>query len=137
MEDMLLSELAVGADNPAKAAVALAEPPKALRDPDEPNLEVADMGLTVAQPDTGALRPTIVIGLGNFGRKALLELRCRFLDRFGDLHKLPLLRFLCIDPDPEANVTAMRAAPEVALTRTEFSHLPLQPVTNYRRRNLE
>ena len=46
---------------------------------------------------TGALRPTMVIGLGAFGRRALLELRCRFLDRFGDLDKtaagaLPLHR---------------------------------------------
>ena len=31
----------------------------------------------------------------------------------------------------------MRGAPEVALTRNEFYHLPLQPVSNYRRRNLE
>src|SRR5205085_6179787 len=68
---------------------------------------------------------------------ALLELRCRFLDRFGDLNKLPLLKFLCIDPDPEAVNTAILGAPEVALTRTEFHHLPLQPVGNYRRRSLE
>src|SRR5205085_727864 len=56
--------------------------------------EAAQLGMTVAQPDTGALRPTILIGVGTFGRRALMELRCRFLDRFGDLKKLPLLRFL-------------------------------------------
>ncbi len=74
--------------------------------------EVADFceqGITVAQPTTGALRPTIIIGLGSFGRKALLELRCRFLDRFGDLSKVPILRFLCIETDPEAvNVAVAR-----------------------------
>jgi len=134
MEDILLDEMALG------PAVALAEPPQKKRmspDPDDPNVEVADMGVTVVQPDTGALRPTIIIGLGSFGRKALLELRCRFLDRFGDLHKLPLLRFLCIDSDPEAANSAMHGAQEVALTRNEFYHLPLQPMSNYRRRNLE
>ena len=63
------------------------------------------------QPETGALRPTLIIGLGAFGRKALLELRCRFLDRFGDLNKLPLLRFLCIDTDPRSGQHGGRAAP--------------------------
>jgi hypothetical protein len=105
------------------------------RDDDEP--EPSELGMTVAQPTTGALRPTLVIGLGGFGRKALLELRCRFLDRFGDLAKVPLLRFLCIDTDPEAVNTAVRGAPEVALSRTEVHHLPLQPVGNYRRRLIE
>ncbi|MBI3412413.1 MAG: protein kinase [Planctomycetes bacterium] len=97
----------------------------------------SDLGITVPQPETGALRPTLIIGIGAFGRKAILELRCRFLDRFGDLQKLPLLRFLCVDTDPEAAQSACRGAPDVALTRNEFFHLPLQPVANYRRRNLE
>jgi hypothetical protein len=96
-----------------------------------------DMGRTVMQPDTGVLRPTLIIGVGHFGRKALLELRCRFLDRFGDLSKLPLLRFLCIDSDPDAANTAILGAPEVALSRSEFYPLPLQPVGNYRRRSLD
>ena len=33
---------------------------------------------------------------------ASMELRCRFLDRFGDLSKLPLLRFILLDPDQAA-----------------------------------
>src|SRR5205807_6886667 len=79
----------------------------------------------------------LIIGVGGFGRKALLELRCRFLDRFGDLSKLPILRFLFIDPDPEAVNAAVRGAPDVALSRNEVYHLPLQPVGNYRRRMIE
>ena len=93
--------------------------------------------VAVAQPQTGAMRPTLIIGVGGFGRKALLELRCRFLDRFGDLTKIPLLRFLCIDPDPEAVNVAVRGAPDVALTRGEVYHLPLQQVGNYRRRMID
>src|SRR5207248_1212666 len=84
--------------------------------------EPAELGMTVAQPMTGALRPTLIIGLGGFGRKALLELRCRFLS---------------IDSYPEAVNTAVRGAPEVALSRSEVHHLPLQPVGNYRRRLIE
>lgn len=104
---------------------------------DQKLVEAADMGVTVAQPDSGALRPTLFIGLGGFGRKALLELRCRFVDRFGDLEKVPLLRFLCVDADPEAVNHAVKGAPDVALSRHEVIHLSLQPVSNYRRRIIE
>lgn len=96
-----------------------------------------DVGLTIPAPSTGALRPTLIIGIGAFGRKAILELRCRFLDRFGDLSRVPVVRFLCADTDPEAIRSASRGAPDVALSRNEFFHLPLQPVVNYRRRSLE
>ncbi len=116
---------------------APAPPPMPPRNQDEEANIQSEMGVTIAQPDTGALRPTLIIGVGAFGRKALLELRCRFLDRFGDLTKLSVLRFLCIDPDPEALNTAIRGAAEVALTRNEVYPLPLQPVVNYRRRSLE
>jgi eukaryotic-like serine/threonine-protein kinase len=95
------------------------------------------LGITVAQPQTGALRPTLVIGVGSFGRRALLELRCRFLDRFGSLDKVPLLRFLYIDTDPDAVKAATRGANEVAFNAHEIYHLPLQPVAHYRRRQLD
>jgi hypothetical protein len=79
----------------------------------------------------------LIIGLGAFGRRALVDLRCRFLDRFGDLAKLPLLRFLYVDPDADACKSALRGAPEVACAAEEIFHLPLQPVGNYRRRMLD
>jgi hypothetical protein len=99
--------------------------------------EVSQLGLTMHLPDTGVLRPTLVIGLGGFGRRALLDLRCRFLDRFGDLARMPLQHFLYIDPDPEAARAAVRGAPELAYNPQEVYHLALQPVGNYRRRMLE
>src|SRR5262249_56181305 len=92
---------------------------------------------TRAQVEIGVLRPTILIGLGSFGRRALLDLRCRLLDRFGDLTQVPLYRFLYIDSDPEAVHKALYDAPEVALSSTEVFPLPLQPIANYRRRALE
>ncbi len=133
LRDFQLEEIG---DHPSEA-VDFGAPPLPPPDPDEESNIQSEMGVTIAQPDTGALRPTMIIGVGAFGRKALLELRCRFLDRFGDLSKLPLLRFLCIDADPEVLNTAIRGAPEVALTRNEVYPLPLQPVVNYRRRSLE
>jgi hypothetical protein len=95
--------------------------------------DAANLGMTVAQPDTGALRPTVIIGVGGFGKKALMELRCRFLDRFGDLNKLPLLRFLYVDSDQVEVQAAVRGTPDVALAKSEVYHLPLQQVGHYRR----
>jgi hypothetical protein len=126
MEDIFLEQ---GDDS--GASVDLADPPP----PEEE--EVSKLGITVAQPQTGALRPTLVLGIGALGRRALLELRCRFIDRFGDLGKLPLLRFLYIDCDAEAVKAAVRGAPEVALQPHEVYHLPLQPVGHYRRRQVD
>ena len=97
----------------------------------------SELGLTQALPQTGALRPTIIIGLGNFGRRALMELRCRFLDRFGDLDKLPLLRFLYVDTDADAVKSSLRGSPEVSLKAHEVHLLPLQPVGHYRKRQIE
>jgi hypothetical protein len=130
MEDINLEVEAVCQDD----AVDLGGP---LVPPEEQEVPVSELGMTVAQPETGALRPTLLLGIGGLGRKALLELRCRFVDRFGDLSKLPLLRFLSIDSDPEAVNLAVRGAPEVALSRNEVYQLPLQPVGNYRRRMIE
>ncbi len=98
---------------------------------------LSQLGLTVAQPQTGALRPTVLIGLGSFGRQVLQELRCRFLDRFGDLKRVPLLRFLYLDSDQEALRAVVRGTPEVAFSQGELHHLPLQPVGHYRRRQLD
>jgi eukaryotic-like serine/threonine-protein kinase len=130
MEDIQLE-----AENSPDEEVELGGPPTP--PPEQADVKVSEMGLTIAQPQTGALRPTLILGVGAFGRKALLELRCRFLDRFGDLEKIPLLRFLYVDPDPEAVNLAVRGAPDVALSRHEVYHLPLQPVGNYRRRMVE
>src|SRR5262245_42523866 len=92
---------------------------------------------TAAQVEVGILRPTILVGLGSFGRRALLDVRCRLLDRLCDLGQVPLFRFLYVDSDPEAVHKALYDAPEVALSSTEVFPLPLQPVSNYRRRALE
>src|SRR5262249_23977405 len=124
MEDIQLDAIELSDKLPAVPAA----PARALAEGAGENMEVSQLGVTIPQPDTGALRPTLIVGVGGFGRKALLELRCRFLDRFGDLRKLPLVRFLCVDPDAEGVSHALRGAPEVALSRGEVYHLPLQPV---------
>jgi hypothetical protein len=99
--------------------------------------EMSHLGITVNLPDSGALRPTLVIGLGGFGRRAIQELRARLVDRFGDLAKLPLVRFLYMDPDLEEVRAAVKGTRELACAAAEVCHVHLQPVGNYRRRILE
>src|SRR5262249_24136125 len=99
--------------------------------------EVSNLGITVAQPQTGSLRPTLVLGLGAFGRQALIELRCRFPHRFGDLSMIPRVRLVGVDPDLESVQKALRGASEVAFSRNEVCHLPLQGISHYRRRMLD
>jgi serine/threonine protein kinase len=105
--------------------------------PAEQQEEVSRLGITIAQPESGVLRPTIIIAAGGFGRRALRELRCRFLDRLGDLGKIPILRFLYVDTDPQAAENALRGTPEIALSSNEVYPLPLQNAGQYRRRMLD
>lgn len=119
----------------SESAPTVALPPAPDSQPDMGASQL--LGKTMAQLEVGILRPTLLIGLGSFGRRALLDLRCRLLDRFGDLSQVPIFRFLYVDSDPEAVHKALHEAPEVALSSTEVFPLPLQPVANYRRRALE
>jgi serine/threonine protein kinase len=134
MEDILLEQMPGEDDNVALGAPEEESPPDAGSDSAE---MVSSLGMTMALPSTGSLRPTLVIGVGSFGRRALVELRCRFLDRFGDLDRMPLVKFLYIDTDAEAIREARRGSPEVAFRDTETYHLPLQQISHYRRRQLE
>jgi hypothetical protein len=107
---------------------ALAEP-----ELDEDHL----LGVTAVQKETGILRPTVLIGVGSFGRRALQEIRCRLIDRLGDMALVPAFRFLYIDCDPDAVSKATAAPQDVALSPDDVFPIPLQPVTSYRRRQLE
>lgn len=92
---------------------------------------------TVTGVSRGVLRPTLFIGLGDFGRRALLELRVRLLDRFGDPSQIPAFRFLYLDGDIQGLDSALHGTPEAALSSRETFLIPLQPVINYRRRMIE
>lgn len=121
--------------------VALATPSR-VRTPIRPSIDpVIDEGhvlsMTAPQREVGVLRPTILIGIGSFGRRSLQEIRCRLTDRVGDVSQVPTFRFLYVDCDPDAVTKAVSAPPDVALTSDEVFPVPLQPVTNYRRRQLD
>lgn len=94
-------------------------------------------GATVSRLEIGVLRPAILIGVGSFGRRAIQQIRCRLLDRVGDLGQVPSFRFLYADIDPRAVEKATAGSPEIALQPDQVLHLPLQPVTAYRRKQID
>jgi serine/threonine protein kinase len=121
--------------------VAVATPPR-VRPKMRPEVEVAIdeshlLSPTTLGKDDGLLRPTILIGIGSFGRRALQEIRCRLTDRVGDTSQTPSFRFLYVDCDPDAVGKAVSAPQDVALSPDEVFHAPLQPVTQYRKRQLD
>ena len=95
--------------------------------------EMVRQSVTVAQPWSGYLRPTLIIGLGNVGRQAVQALRCRMIDRYGSLTKVPLFRYLVIDTDLQDLDAALVGPPEHALHPNEVQYLPLQRITEHRR----
>jgi hypothetical protein len=120
--------------------VATIPQPTRTRTVREPHPEIDEhhlLSATAPQKETGVLRPTILIGIGSFGRRALQEIRCRLTDRVGDVVQVPCFRFLYVDCDPDAVNKAISAPPDVALATDEVFPVPLQPVTQYRRRQLE
>src|SRR5262249_3737433 len=133
----LTPPVARGSATPAGAVATLPEP---TRSKAAPQPEIDDdhlLAVTAPQKETGVLRPTVLIGVGSFGRRALQEIRCRLTDRVGDVVQVPCFRFLYVDCDPDAVTKGISAPTDVALAVDEVFPVPLQPVTQYRRRQLE
>lgn len=82
---------------------------------------------------TGPLRPTLMVGLGAFGKEALQALRFRVIDRFGGLDRIPCWKFIYIDSDDRAVDMALNGPPEQAMSPQEVFHAPLMGVTAYRK----
>jgi len=97
----------------------------------------ADERRSVTRNELGVLRPTLLVGMGSFGRKILREVRHRLTDRFGDLAQLPTFRCLYLDSDPDAGEKAASGTADSALTGDQFFPLRLQAASNYRRRAME
>jgi serine/threonine protein kinase len=93
--------------------------------------------MTVSRLESGILRPAILIGVGGFGRRALQQIRCRLLDRVGDLHQVPSFRFLYLDIDPDSANRLLTDKSDAAILPEQLVTLPLQPVNNYRRKHLD
>jgi serine/threonine protein kinase len=119
------------------AAPALTATPNPVAHPSSTRSDERLIEATEPLVQGGVLRPSLMLGIGSFGRRALQEIRRRLTDRLGDASQLPALRFLYLDCDPEASHKALSAPAEAALHSDEILLTPLQPVTQYRRRQLE
>ncbi|WP_439620770.1 tubulin-like doman-containing protein [Gemmata sp.] len=132
-------DLTPPAPRPARGATAIAA--SKIRLKSKPDLDINESHLlgttTASRRDPGVLRPTVLIGIGSFGRRALQELRCRLTDRVGDATQVPSYRFLYVDCDPDALNKAISAPPDVALDADDVFQVPLQPVNQYRRKQLD
>lgn len=122
---------------PRPNATATPRPRPGLETPRNPVPAVLDPTMTVSRLDVGILRPAVLIGVGSFGRRALQQIRCRLLDRMGDLSQIPSFRFLYLDVDPETPHKVAADKTDSAIQPEQLVHLPLQPVTNYRRKHLD
>src|SRR5260370_4542133 len=58
---------------------------------DQEEVAVSQLGLTIPQPETGALRPPLILGVGAFGPKRLPELPCPFFHSFAHPNNPPPL----------------------------------------------
>ena len=81
----------------------------------------------------GPLRPSYLIGIGEFGREALQAIRYRIIDRFGGLDRVPCWKYIYIDSDPKSVNDALSGPPEQAFQPPEIYHAPLMGVANYRK----
>jgi serine/threonine protein kinase len=88
---------------------------------------------TNSRPASGVLRPTLLVGIGSFGMKALEQIRGRLLDRLGPLEDVPCVRFLCLDSIPESSESPLATG----LDPDQIVNLPMQPSNSYRRKQLD
>ncbi|HQR44359.1 MAG TPA: tubulin-like doman-containing protein, partial [Gemmatales bacterium] len=104
-------------------------------DPSSPNrVQRVSKPTPGARPSRpGPLRPTYLIGLGEFGREALQAVRYRIIDRFGGLDRIPCWKYIYIDSDPKSINDALTGPPEQAFQPQEMFHAPLNGVAVYRK----
>jgi len=100
-----------------------------------PNLPEAPAVLTPRPPIAEALlqrpvRPALFLGVGGMAGDVLSRLQIRLAARFGDLRKLPCMRFVWVDTDSRALSAVTRTA-EPSLGEREVVLLPLRRPIDY------
>lgn len=77
-------------------------------------------------------RPTLFIGIGGTGGKALGQLRRKMRERFGDRTAIQAVQMLYIDTNPKALYEASQRDELTALDSNQLLAMPLQPASEYR-----
>ncbi len=89
---------------------------------------VANVTVTVGD---GVLFPALVLGIGQVSLNVLQALRGRLHERFGPLGRLPNVRLLQIDTDPDVVRSATRGSSGTALSGTEVLLTELNRPSHY------
>ncbi|HTU93464.1 MAG TPA: tubulin-like doman-containing protein [Gemmataceae bacterium] len=79
----------------------------------------------------GVLFPALVIGVGQLGMGVVQRLRQELHRRFGGMERLPHLRLMVLDTDPEVVRSATRGADGARLSETEVLLAPLNRPSHY------
>jgi hypothetical protein len=94
--------------------------------------------LGIAPPEKtgdGALFPALVVAVGQTGRRVVEQLKRDIIDRYAAADKVPNVRILYIDTDPEALAHNPSAHDPAALTATEVVPARLNRSTHYMQRD--
>ncbi|QJW95584.1 tubulin-like doman-containing protein [Frigoriglobus tundricola] len=93
--------------------------------------------LGIAPPEKtgdGDLFPALVVALGETGRRVAEELKRSIVDRYGATDRVPNVRILCVDTDPDVTVESAPNNP-VAFTPRELVSARLNRSTHYMQRD--
>ncbi|HTU19254.1 MAG TPA: tubulin-like doman-containing protein [Gemmataceae bacterium] len=80
---------------------------------------------------SGVLFPALVLGLGQLGLNVVQRLRRNLHLRFGGMDRLPHLRLMVLDTDPEVVRTATRGPDGARLSETDVLLAPLNRPSHY------
>ncbi|MCA9102147.1 MAG: protein kinase, partial [Planctomycetales bacterium] len=92
---------------------------------------VADLPRLETAPRDVCWRPTLVVGLGGTGGRALRRFRRQLADRFGDTASLGAFRLLYVDTDLKSVVHASTGDEPSVLAHQETLSMPLRRTQDY------
>ncbi len=92
---------------------------------------LSEFRLPPVETGNGVLMPAIIIGLGQTGLEVLREFHLRMNERYGNLSRLPNLKLLYVDTDPETIEQARQAHHGVALDENEILEARLNRASHY------
>jgi hypothetical protein len=112
----------------------VASPASALRNTSSPSGVVVSAKVRQAPPEingNGVLFPALVIGLGHLGMTVVQRLRQELHLRLRSMDRLPHVRLMVLDTDPEVVRNAMRGDDGARLKETEILLAPLNRPSHY------
>ena len=101
--------------------------------------QTARMGtLGIAPPEKtgdGTLFPALVVAIGGTGRRVVEQFKRAILDRYGSADRVPNVRILYVDTDPESMAESPSGDDPAALTAREVVPTRLNRSTHYMQRD--